>query len=145
MVQNPPEGMPECCPNLFYDDVARAVAFLTKAFGFTERFIDREADGRIHHAQLQHGRAVVMLGQAKDPRAIRPCKSPKEAGSLNAGVYLFVEDVDRHHARAEQAGAEIIFKLSDMHWGDRLYCAVDPEGQFWTFATHVRDVAPKDM
>jgi uncharacterized glyoxalase superfamily protein PhnB len=60
-------------------------------------------------------------------------------------VYLFVPDVDRHHARATQAGAEIVLGPCDMHWGDRIYCAVDPEGQFWTFATHNKDVAPADM
>jgi len=24
--------------------------------------------------------------------------------------------------------------MDALHWGDRMYCAVDPEGQFWMFA-----------
>jgi uncharacterized glyoxalase superfamily protein PhnB len=128
--------MPDCCPTLFYDDLGRAMAFLEEAFGFTMRFSDRDpATGRVQHAQLGYRGAVVMLGPTKDPRALRPCRSPKEAGSLHAGVYLFVEDVDRHFERARASGAEIALSPADMHWGDRIYCALDPEGQFWTFAT----------
>ena len=43
------------------------------------------------------------------------------------------------------AGAEIILELTDMHYGDRVYCALDGEGHFWTFATHMRDVLPGQM
>ena len=136
MANSPPNGMPQCCPNIFYDDVERAVGFLKEAFGFGERFIDRTG-GKVEHAQLSYGSAVFMLGSTKAPHALRPCRSPKEAGSLNAGVYLFVEDVDAHCARAKKAGAEVLLEPKDMHWGDRVYCAVDPEGQFWAFATNI--------
>jgi uncharacterized glyoxalase superfamily protein PhnB len=141
MVKNPPEGMPQCCPNLFYDDVARAAAFLVEAFGFRERFMARSG-AEIEHAQLAYGGAVVMLGPTGSPRAHKRCRSPKETGSLHAGVYLFVDDVDAHCRRARAAGAEVLFEPADMHWGDRVYCAADPEGQFWCFATHTRDLAP---
>jgi len=140
MAKNPPDGMPQCCPNLFYDDVARAAAFLVEAFGFRERFVDRSGPA-VEHAQLAYGAAVVMLGTTKSPRALKPTRSPVDAGSLHAGVYLFVDDVDAHCRRARAAGAAILMEPADMHWGDRIYCATDPEGQFWCFATHVRDVA----
>lgn len=35
--------------------------------------------------------------------------------------------------------------LEDMFWGDRTYVAEDLEGHRWTFAEHVKDVAPEDM
>jgi uncharacterized glyoxalase superfamily protein PhnB len=138
--QNPPAGMPQCCPNVFYDDVAAAVRFLCEAFGFEQRFAHAAPDGRVEHAQLGYGSAVVMLGGTGNPRALRPVKSPKTAGLVTGAVYLFVDDVDGHCARARAAGAEVVHEPMDMFWGDRIYCAVDPEGQFWTFATHVRDV-----
>jgi uncharacterized glyoxalase superfamily protein PhnB len=134
MASNPPEGMPQCCPCLFYDDVEAAARFLARAFGFAERFIGRDAAGRVEHAQLAYGAAVVMLGSARTPRALRPCAPAKELPALHAGVYLFVDDVDAHHDRARAAGADIALAPADMHWGDRIYCAVDLEGQFWTFA-----------
>jgi len=72
---------------------------------------------------------------------LRPGRSPKDAGSLNASVYMYVTDADAHCKRARGAGAEILAEPTDTFWGDRIYCAVDPEGQFWCFATHTRDVA----
>ena len=32
-----------------------------------------------------------------------------------------------------------------MFWGDRIYRAMDPEGQRWMFQQHVRDVSPEQM
>jgi len=135
MPKYPSDQPSSCCPYLFYEDVGGALRFLTEAFGLAERFVDRDADGKIRHAQLAHGSAVVMLGETGAHAGYRARRSPVAAGSLNAGVYLFVEDVDAHAQRARGAGAKIQMEPTDMHWGDRLYCAEDPEGQFWMFAT----------
>jgi uncharacterized glyoxalase superfamily protein PhnB len=134
--------MPQCCPNIFYDDVAAAARFLCDAFGFEQRFMHPGPDGKTEHAQLAFGSAVVMLGGTENPRALRPVKSPKKAGVLTGAVYVFVEDVDAHCASARRAGAEVLLEPADMFWGDRIYCAIDPEGQFWTFATPFRDSPP---
>ncbi len=146
MSQHPSvSGATACSPYLFYDDVAAAVAFLTHAFGFAERFVDRDDKGHAHHAQVAHGAAVVMMGEsypATDKFKAR--KSPRSIDAVHAGVYLFVDDVDAHARRAREAGAEILMEPADMHWGDRLYCAADPEGQMWMFATPVRKV-PDDQ
>jgi uncharacterized glyoxalase superfamily protein PhnB len=37
MVSNPPQDMPRITPHLFYDDVAAALDWLVKAFGFEIR------------------------------------------------------------------------------------------------------------
>ena len=34
--------------------------------------------------------------------------SPREAGSATMGVFIYLDDVDAHHARAQAAGAEIV-------------------------------------
>ena len=138
-IQNPPAGMPQCCPNIFYDDVGAAVRFLCEAFGFEKRFAHGPG-GKIEFAQLGYHSAVVMLGGTGNPRALRPSKSPKSAGLVTGAIYLFVDDVDAHCARARESGAQILLEPCDMFWGDRIYCAVDPEDQLWTFATHVKDV-----
>jgi uncharacterized glyoxalase superfamily protein PhnB len=124
------------CPYLFYDDVEAAIRFLTAAFGLTERFVDREG-GKAQHAQLAHQSSVIMLGATGSHAGFRPRKSPISAGSINAGVYLFVDDIDAHAQRAREAGATIVMEPAKMHWGERLYCAEDPEGQFWMFAKPV--------
>jgi uncharacterized glyoxalase superfamily protein PhnB len=135
MSKYPSDRPAACSPYLFYDDVSQAIRFLSESFGFRERLVDRDREGTVQHAQLSHGSAVVMLGATGAHEGYRARKSPAVAGSLNAGVYLFVSDVDAHAVRARAAGAKIIMEPADMHWGDRLYCAEDPEGQFWMFAT----------
>jgi uncharacterized glyoxalase superfamily protein PhnB len=139
MVKNPPEGMSQCCPVLFYDDVPGAIAFLQEAFGLSERFVGRSKEGAVEHAQLSYRGAVVMLGPTRSPHALRPCATPKETGRVQGCVYLFVDDVDEHVERSRRAGAEILTEPTDMHYGDRVYCALDREGHFWAFATHTRD------
>ena len=135
---NYPSDRPSaCCPYLFYDDVEAALRFLTAAFGLTERLVDREVGGRAHHAQLAHQSSVIMLGETGAHAGYRARKSPSSAGSINAGVYLFVEDVDAQAKKAREAGAIIAMDPATMHWGERLYCAEDPEGQFWMFAQPV--------
>lgn len=127
--------MPQCVPYLFYDDIDGALQFLSAAFGFREEFVHREDDGPALHARLRLGDGVVMLGPAGTAGALRPVKSPKSQGSVNASVYHFVDDADAHCEAARAAGAEIVMEPADMFWGDRIYCAVDSEDQFWTFAT----------
>ncbi len=123
---------PNVAPYLFYDDVGRAARFLEEAFGFTRIFESPDADGGLSHAQLAHGAGKVMLG--KVGIGLRPVKSARTLGALHAGVYVYVDDVDAHCAHARAAGATVLLEPGDQPWGDRMYCAVDPEEQFWMFA-----------
>lgn len=128
--------MPQCSPYLFYADTNAAVEFLERAFGFSVDVAHRLESGAIGHAQLRLGDAVVMLGAAGGEDALRPIKTPAQQGSLNASVYLYVDDVDTHCDVARAEGAEVVMEPTDMFWGDRMYCVVDPDGQFWSIATH---------
>ena len=50
------------------------------------------------------------------------------------GLFVTVDDVDAHHARAVAAGATVIRPLADVELtGMRLYTAEDPEGHRWMF------------
>jgi len=123
----------QVAPYLFYDDVDRAVDFLEKAFGFARIFTSPDPDGEgLAHAQLAHGSGKVMLGKVGP--GLRPVKSAQALSALHSGVYVYVDDVDAHCQRARAAGAEVLLEPADMHWGDRMYCALDSEGQFWMFA-----------
>ncbi len=110
----PDTSSPASCPYLFCDDLERQIAFLERAFGLSAARVDRDPDGHVQHAQLVLGAAKVMLGGVGTYEGYRPRKSPEALGA---------------------AGAKILMEPADMHWGDRLYCAEDPEGQFWMFAT----------
>jgi uncharacterized glyoxalase superfamily protein PhnB len=61
-------------------------------------------------------------------------------GKISQRLYIFVDDVDAHYARAKAAGATIHRDIDDQFWGDRCYECIDPEGHRWKFATHIFDV-----
>ena len=134
-VANPPTGMPRVLAHLAYEDVAAAVAWLERAFGFRERSFVRHsrADGRVTRTQMDVLDSVITLGEPS-----------VHAGSPRLGsstlLYVYVDDVDGHYDRARSAGATIVLELDDRPWGDRTDQAADPEGHQWVFAQHVRDV-----
>jgi uncharacterized glyoxalase superfamily protein PhnB len=128
-----PASSPSLAPYLFYEDVAAAAQFLQDAFGFRLGFTSPDPDGGLAHAQLLHGSGMIMLGHAGDG-GLGLAKSARALGALHAGTYVFVDDVDAHCDRARAAGAKVMLEPADQPWGDRMYCAVDREGQFWMFA-----------
>jgi uncharacterized glyoxalase superfamily protein PhnB len=143
MPANPPNDMPRITPNLYYDDPAAALEWLSKAFGLETRMSMPGPDGSIMHAEMQVADSVIMLSPTSANEA---WKSPRSLqGSVTQGLYVYVDDVNAHFSRARSAGAKIEAELEDMFWGDRTYVAEDLEGHRWSFAQHVRDVAPEDM
>jgi uncharacterized glyoxalase superfamily protein PhnB len=123
---------PDVAPYLFYEDVDRAARFLEKAFGFKRIFESPDPNGVLVHAQLAHGAGKVMLGKVGP--GLRPIKNARSLSALHGGIYVYVDDVDAHFAQAQAAGAEVLMEPADQFWGDRMYCAADPEGQFWMIA-----------
>ena len=143
MPANPPENMPRIAPNIFYDDPAAALDWLSKAFGFETRMSMPGPDGGVMHAEMQVADSVVMMSPTS---ATEQWRSPQSLdGSVTQSLYVYVDDVDAHCARARAAGAKILSELEDMFWGDRTYVASDPEGHRWTFAQRTREIAPEDM
>ena len=120
-------------PYLFYSDVAAAARFLQEAFGFTLGFTSPDPEGGLAHAQLLHGSGLIMLGHAGGG-GLNLARSARSLEGLHGGVYVFVDDVDAHCARARAAGAQVLLEPADQPWGDRMYCCKDPDGQFWMFA-----------
>ena len=140
MTQNPPEGHGRITPYLLYHDADRAVEFLRRAFGFSERERMAGADGSTVHAELEFGGALIMLGAPSGE-----FKNPAELGGRTQTTYVYVDDVDSHFEHAKAAGAEITREPADQFYGDRAYSAQDPEGHAWWFGTHVRDVSPEEL
>jgi uncharacterized glyoxalase superfamily protein PhnB len=123
---------PSICPTLLYADAKAAIKQLTEAFGFTELSVYEGADGSVLHAELVQGNGVVMLGSKgrggpfdEAMRGAGPC-----------GVYVVVDDVDAHHQRAVEHGAEILMPPTDQDYGSRDYMARDTEGNIWSFGTY---------
>jgi uncharacterized glyoxalase superfamily protein PhnB len=123
-------------PTMRYDDAARMIDWLCEAFGFERRFVVPGEHGTIDHAQLSHGSGMVMCGTARDDEWGRFVATARALGGSSGSVYVVVQDVDAHHARAKAAGADILYGPRDTDYGSREYAARDPEGQLWGFGTY---------
>jgi len=116
-------------PYLLYEDAGAALEWICRALGFEERHRVAGPDGRVLHADVALGSAVVMLGCPGGGYV-----GPGKKGYCNAYVYVYVDDVDAHCARARDAGATIASEPADQDYGDRRYECTDPEGHRWFFA-----------
>jgi uncharacterized glyoxalase superfamily protein PhnB len=141
MVKNPPDGAPRILPMLTYADAPAAIEFLCRAFGFGTRYRLDMPDGRVGHAELALEGGVVALASEFEGFGV----SPLRLDGHHAQLFVYVDDVDAHFARAREAGATIAAEPADQFYGDRTYRAIDPEGHRWVFGTHVRDVPPEEM
>ena len=116
-------------PYLIYRDAPAAIDFLTRAFGFVERFRYPMEDGRIGHAELTCGDGAVMLASPFEGFG----RSPLDLPDVHGQTYCTVDDVDAHFARARSNGATLASEPTNQD-GTRMYRAIDPEGHRWIFA-----------
>jgi uncharacterized glyoxalase superfamily protein PhnB len=118
-------------PNLLYADADAAIEWLERTLGFERGEVHRDEEGRVAHAELSLGPAVVMLGTAGAGR--EPFSGLPAGGGL---VYLAVDDVDDLHARAREAGADVALEPMDTDYGSRDFTLRDPEGNLWALGTY---------
>jgi uncharacterized glyoxalase superfamily protein PhnB len=116
-------------PYLLYQDAAAAVDWLAKAFGLRPDEVLKGADGRVGHASMTFGKSLLMFGSPGPD-----FKGPRAIGHWTANLYVDVDDVETHYARAVKAGATIIEEPRDTPYGARRYGAEDLEGHRWYFA-----------
>lgn len=119
---------PTVFPTVSYDDAQAAIDFLIEAFGAERYAVYGGDDGTIQHAELRFGNGIVMLGSSSGEMPA--------TGGRSGGVYIAVADPDDLHARARQAGAEIVRQPHDTEYGSREFTAKDPEGNSWYFGTY---------
>lgn len=120
-------------PVLSYPDVAQAVTWLTRVFGFTERI--RIGD---HRSQLSFGDGALIV--ADDSHGRQP---PEDRSGVTHSVLVRVDDVDAHFTGARSAGASIAGPPVDTPFGERQYSATDLAGHLWTFTQSIADLAPE--
>jgi uncharacterized glyoxalase superfamily protein PhnB len=124
-------------PHIVYQDVDAAAAWLSAAFGFTEhyRYGGEPASG----VQMHLGDAWIMLRRAREGSA-----SPAQAGCETQSLTVFVEDVEKHFAKAKATGARIQEEPHETEYGEFQFAALDLEGHHWLFSRHARDVNPEE-
>ena len=132
-------------PFVGYEDAAKAIEWLERAFGFEEdRSARYEEEGTITHAELSLDGATIYLSTPSgyaSPRRMRETSELARVAYDNPwvidGLFVQVEDVDAHHERARAAGATILREPEDPGIGHRIYSAEDLEGHRWMFGQPV--------
>jgi uncharacterized glyoxalase superfamily protein PhnB len=123
-------------PALRYRQAAPAIDWLCKAFGFERRMVVPADGGKIAHAELTLGNGMIMLGDV-DTEYGQLVAAPNGSGQpVTQGIYVVVDDVDAHYAKAQDAGADIVLPIKTQDYGGRDYTARDLEGHVWTFGNY---------
>jgi PhnB protein len=132
-----PEGYASITAQLSIEGAAKAIEYYVKAFGAVE--VDRAPDPtgqKIWHASLRVGSSMIFVNDV----------FPDMGGSHSqSSLWLYVPDCDATFERAVEAGGKPTMAPADMFWGDRMGQLVDPFGQKWTIATHVKDMTPAEQ
>lgn len=136
-----PEGASVVIPRLFCRDPAALLEFCVTVLGATERVRRPDADGKVAHALITIGPAMVMI-ESEWPGI--SSRAPSTDGSSPVVLYVYVENVDEVVSRALIAGARILQPLTDQFWGDRTAWIADPSGHVWTFATRIEETTEEE-
>ena len=134
--------MSNAIPYLCCRDAARALEFYATAFGAVETMRLAEPGGRIGHAQITIGDALVMLSDEYPEMDIR---SPQALGGSPVMIHLYVPDVDAVAARAVGAGATLERPVADQFYGDRSGQPRDPFGHRWSVATRKEALSAEEI
>lgn len=141
-VQAIPSGFHTVTPHLVCDGAADAIGFYQRAFGAEELSRMPGPGGKLMHAMIRIGDAVLMLNDAFPEMG---AKGPNALGGTPVTLHLYVQDADAAFARAVAAGATPRMPVAEQFWGDRYGIVVDPFGHQWSIATHVKDLTPEQM
>jgi PhnB protein len=137
-----PDGYHGATPYLCIKDAARGIEFYKSAFGATETLRIDAPGGKIGHAEIRIGEAVLMIA---DEYPEMKFVSPGTLGGTPLLIHLYVPDVDAFVQRAVAAGAKLVRPVADQFYGDRGGQLEDPFGHVWFVATHVEDVPADEL
>lgn len=142
MPTNKPSPIHEVFAYLRVSSTPAAIAFYQQAFGAVERFRLVEPSGRVGHAELQLGPAVLMLSDAFPEFGI---DAPPPGAPAYASVHLHVDDADAMAARAVAAGAQMLMPPADQFYGERSCKLRDPFGHEWMLGHSIEQITPEEM
>jgi uncharacterized glyoxalase superfamily protein PhnB len=137
-----PQRRPSIVPQLPYQDIAAAIAFLERAFGFREIPTARRVSpaGVVGHSMVEFGHSVIGIGTQGAHGAV----SPQRGGTESQYLSVAVADVEAHYERARAAGARIAKEPRGHGAEAHAYEALDPEGHRWRFVhQRLREVPTK--
>jgi uncharacterized glyoxalase superfamily protein PhnB len=126
---------PDIVPSITYTDILCAVEWLERVFGFRERVPARLQWPSGSMTWIEAGNSLFNISTADETWG--------QASGPNSGFVMkaYVDNIDRHFARAKAEGAKVISEPHDGFWGGRIYRALDQEGNRWEISQGGRDLA----
>lgn len=132
----------EVFPYLMVRDAQAAITFYQSAFGATELFRLVEPSGRIGHAELQLGPAVLMVCDEFPEYGMH---GPQGDGFTGCTIHLHVDNADAMAERAAAAGATVLMPPTDQFYGERSCRLRDPFGHTWLLGHSIEKLEPDEM
>jgi uncharacterized glyoxalase superfamily protein PhnB len=129
-----PEGYTTVTPWIIGHDTAGLLGFLKQAFDAEELGRVVGEDGKIGHAEVRIGDAVVMAFDSPDDWADTP-----------AYLRLYVPDSEEIQRRAVEAGATEVTRQTVLFFGDRVGRVRDPFGNLWWIQTRLENLDEAEM
>jgi lactoylglutathione lyase len=108
---------------LFVSDLDRAIGFYRDVIGVPLRF---RADAYAEFAT--EGAKFALFPRSELPGLIGHYAPPDPAPWPQGDVAFFVDDVNREHARLQDAGVPVLAPPTDRPWGERTLHVADPDG-----------------
>ena len=137
-----PDGYHSVTANLIIKGASQAIDWYKQALGAQELYRMPGPDGRLMHAEIKIGDAVVML---TDEMPEMGGKGPQALGGTPVSLMIYCEDCDAVFNRAVGAGASVRMPLEDAFWGDRWGMFTDPFGHVWAVATRKKNMSVPEM
>ncbi len=116
-------------PGFSMHGVAKFVEFTRQAFAAEQAFINKSSSGTVIHGRIRIGDSIIAVGEAHGKSQPVPFH-----------LHMYVPDTDAVYQSALRAGAKSLRPPKDEPYGDRAATVEDAFGNYWSFATHIKDV-----
>lgn len=137
-----PHDQPTVTPYLICDGAAQAMEFYRAVFGAQAVGTLAMPGGKIGHAQMRIGNALIMLA---DEFPEMDTFGPKRIGGTPVKLQVYVEDCDAVVAKALERGATLTRPIEDKFYGDRAGMITDPFGHVWNVSTRKENLTWEEI
>jgi len=133
-----PSGFHSLTPSLAIEGAVKAIDFYKAAFGAETvgEIVMDGTGGKVMHAEVKIGDSIFFVSDVFPQMGCPPSV---------AQFWIYHPQVDQLYKRAIAAGATSKMAPMDQFWGDRMGSVMDPYGQQWSLATHIKDMTKEEI
>jgi PhnB protein len=128
-------------PGLFLEDGLAAIDFYERALG-AEVVWKLVVGDKVLLADLRIGQSIFQLSDVLPGIGVA---APDTTRGDSAAILIWTEDVDGWHARAVEAGAEVVNSPETRFHGYHSGAIRDPFGHRWAFVKQVEEVSDEEL